>query len=226
MPARAALPLLLALAACGFPPKVLERRNGFGGRPMKEPPGVSEVPVRGFRVGVTQRGDGDKDRELEGELLAVDRKFIWVMVEEEVERVPLPDVAGVQLELYPSRAGWIGAWSGVGAASSASHGWFALATGPLWLLAGTTSTITAAWANDIEVPLDRLHRLAQFARYPAGMPPPWGPARAPRPSPPTPPPASQPTTLPASRPSARPASQPTPGPDEPGIQTDEPGMLR
>ena len=207
------LPLAALVLGCGFPPKVLERRNGFGGRPMKEPPEVSEVPVRGFSVAVTHQGT-DGEQETEGELLAVDRKFVWVLVEQKVRRVPLPDIARVSLELYPSRAGWYGLWSGIGTAAAASNGLFAVVSGPLWALTGTTTTTTAAMGNDIEVPLDRLDRLPQFARYPAGMPPPWRPRR--RVAPAVPPPASRPASQPAPASRPAPASQPVER-DEPGI---------
>jgi hypothetical protein len=227
---RSALLCCLLLGACGYPHTVLERKNGFGGRPLpkEERPRVSDVPVHGFRVQVAfKESAGEEPRELEGELLAVDRRRLWIVVESEVKPIPRARLVKVNVELYKSRAGWIGLWSGLGTASAASHGWFALVSGPLWLLAGIGSTVTAATGNDVDVPLEKLHLLAQFARYPAGMPPPWGklePASLPASAPPKPKPTPTSRPAPASRPTpaSRPASQPVP--DTPRIEVDEPGV--
>jgi len=206
--------ILIALCSvgCGLAHPVLDRHQGFGGTPItKDLPEASQVPVHGFQVSV-DTGAG----ETEGELLAVDRGDVWVKTRTrhkrwKVARIPRQRIRRVSLELYPSHAGWLGFWTGLGTASTASQGWYSLVMGPLWLLAGITSSLTSALGNDVDIPPERIDRLAQFARYPAGMPAPWGPLR-PRPQPSPPPasrPATRPTSQPASQPASRPASQPT-----------------
>jgi hypothetical protein len=118
------------------------------------------------------------------------------------------------MQLYPSKAGWLGLWSGIGSASTISHGMWLIFSLPIWAITGTATSLSAALNNDIDVPLEKLDLLAQFARFPAGMPRPRDPAR----------PAAAPATQPA------PTAPPPPeteqlAPDEPG-EPDEPGMIR
>jgi hypothetical protein len=216
-------------AGCGYPPRMLDRSKGFGGKPIvEELPSVEEVPVKGFSISVEHRDDQGKEQSFSGELLAVDQDHLWVLVDQGPVRVHRHRITEVSLELHPSGAGWFGAWFGIGAASCISHGWFSIFSVPIWLATGIPSTVGAALGNDLDVPLDRIDELNRFARYPAGMPVLWDgrhrQPRPPRPAPapmPPPVPASQPASQPASRPASQPAPPlPPPLPEE----IDEPGM--
>lgn len=130
---------------------------------------VDQVPVKGFPVTVELK-DGD---EIKGELLAVDDKFIWVKKESGYDKkVPVDDVTKVVVELYsPSGAGPIGGWAVAGTLSALSHGVFFVFTGPVWLLAGVSATVSAATSNDLKVGKQQnMVQLYQFARYPQGWP--------------------------------------------------------
>lgn len=165
---------LLLCAACGAPIKLLNRATPLGGTPITDLT-VNDVPVHGFEVTLTLATSNSETQDLSGELLAVDRKRIWLMVDKQVVPNALSSVKEANLVVFPSTsAGWLGLWMGVGAVSTISHGFFLVLTVPMWLGSGIPSIVTSALRNDLRVPLHRLDELSQFARYPAGMPPPWG----------------------------------------------------
>lgn len=224
--------LVLGAVVAGLVPacastEALNRAAGSGGTPIDELP-IEKVPVRGFTVGVRWASSSGAALSLTGELLAVDEETLWVARGDRPQEIPRGAIDVVWLELYPSSgAGGLTAWAVVGQLANLSHGLLFVFSGPIWSLLTAPSIVTSAMGNDLKVPLDRLGELRQFARYPAGMPPPWGTLRgATIPAPPTPRPGVGPASRPASRP-ASPASQPASRPvPERGLESDEPGMSR
>lgn len=140
---------------------------------------VEEVPVRGSLITVKRLDVKDK---LVGELLAVDGEHLWLRVENKEFPLPRLDVQSVELELYPSKASDTAIWTGVGTASTLTHGWFLVLSAPIWLITGITSTVSASKEGTVVLEQPDLDLLRQYARFPQGMP-----VTAPAPSPTEPP---------------------------------------
>jgi hypothetical protein len=122
--------------------------------------------VHGFEVQV--HGSGPV---VEGELLAVDETSVWVE-ELGIERsIPRREIARVVIREHGTAAGGYGVWTGLGAASTLTHGFYFVLTGPLWLAVGIPVTALEAADGQQRLAPDGLDALFQYARWPQGMPP-------------------------------------------------------
>lgn len=166
------LPLLGALcAACAIQPSI--DRGRTIGSPVRNAR-IEDVPVRGFDVVVVAA-----ERDVSGELLAIDAQQLWVLEDPEGEpqlvSIPRAEVDKVSVEVFPSGAATTWTWTAVGTLSTASHGFFLIFSAPIWLATGVPVSVDQIVSNDLDLTrrsqLDALH---QFARFPQGMPPQWG----------------------------------------------------
>lgn len=215
MKARVLIAGAIVLAACAH--AGLDRADSRGAHEAGV--SVSEVPVRGFHVDV----EGAFET-VSGELIAVDPGYIHVNVAEDdqqLKMVPVPreHVRAAYVAVRASAAGGLGAWTGMGCASTVSHGGFLVFSGPIWLVTGITSTVAESDASKAEALQGDLDQLYQYARFPQGLPESWGGPRRARPSvapapvlaPPAPVPVPALTPSVSSEPSTAPASSaPTP----------------
>ena len=131
---------------------------------------VEEVPVYGFETRVVSVGPVPT---VSGELLAVDPVHLWILSEEKVVGVHR---AGVEETLVTlERPGGLGAgiWTAVGTASTVSHGFLAIFTAPLWLVAGIPTAAQMGADNTASFKGTGYETLWQFARFPQGLPPGW-----------------------------------------------------
>jgi hypothetical protein len=157
----------VALFGCATNNRRLDRSARMG-EPAKVRPDVSAVPVRGFPVVVTSKVPALC---VEGELLAVGTDRLYLATEKGLVGVPMRTILHVRLELYPSNALAMAAWSAGGFLSTASHGFFLLLTAPVWLVVGTAVTVHAYAANKRDIEPAEFDKLYQYARFPAGLPP-------------------------------------------------------
>ncbi len=187
-PRTIALWMSLGVALCGCTTRQSLDRSRDASSIVNDELGVADVPVHGFPV-VVHSVDGTEHK---GELLAVTEEFVRILPPVEpmvsIERTQIEQVVVVFKETT-SVAG-VGLWSGVGLGSTLSHGWVLTVSAPIWLLTGLPATIYAALTNEVEVAREDLDQLAQFARFPQGMPTKRRPrlspeTAAPRPMPPT-----------------------------------------
>ena len=151
----------------------LDRSLRVGEKPVKRP-AAQQVPVHGFSVAITSRVPL---RDSEGELLAVEPDQLWLATGKGVVAVSLQPIERVRIEIYPSDALVLTAWSLGGLLSTASHGFFLFVTAPLWLAVGTGVTISAYASNKLDVKPGEFDKLYQYARFPAGLPPGFVPAK-------------------------------------------------
>jgi len=139
---------------------------------------ATDVPVMGAPVEVRWSCGEDRTCTTEGELIAVNREFVYVdstgttpgtAHRHAIERAKISEV---YVEVSKSHADALGGWTALGCASTLSHGYYLGFTGPVWLAAGISSSVAEsrrshalAWSYD-------LYALYQFARYPQGLPSP------------------------------------------------------
>jgi hypothetical protein len=155
-----------ALVACAHSTEV-DRSRPTGRSPATVD--VKDVPVKGFETQVEWEGGPTRT----GELLAIDDRSLYLLIDGEIHPIPRAAVTSVSVELYPSHA-WVSAgWAAVGTLSTLSHGFYLVFTAPVWVASGVGTSIYASNSNDVEVPNRELGRLNQFARFPQGLPAGW-----------------------------------------------------
>ena len=108
---------------------------------------ATDVPVRGYQVSVETT-----DTTEVGELLAVDEQYVYVNVgsSPEVwagEKISRAQIVKVTVEIQPSGSTTAGIWTAVGCASTASHGFFLILTGPLWLGTGIPTSVSESYGS-------------------------------------------------------------------------------
>jgi hypothetical protein len=146
--------------------------------PHEESVKATDVPVLGSPVEVRWSCGEDRSCTTEGELIAVNREFVYVdsnsttpgtADRHAIERAKISEV---YVEVSKSHADALGGWTALGCASTLSHGYYLGFTGPVWLAAGISSSVAEsrrshalAWSHDLDA-------LYQFARYPQGLPSP------------------------------------------------------
>lgn len=175
----AVVSLSLMLSAC-LSKAQLDRSESLSGTTSAHGVQVSEVPVRGFLARVSFasfEGQGDF-LHLEGELIAVDHRMIWLRVTDDdncLLALDLSQIANVEVyDVYDANADVVALWSTLGLLSTLSHGFVLVMTAWTWILPGAVLVSRAATASDLEV--DESHQLPQlyqFARFPQGVPAAW-----------------------------------------------------
>jgi hypothetical protein len=131
---------------------------------------VADVPVRGFQVNIDAANGS-----FSGELFAVDDQFVYVNTgrseqEWNGERIPRAFIKEVEVDLYSSDSLFTGVWTGLGTASTLSHGAFLIFSGPIWLATGIPVSVNESSASHATAGPDELSKLYQFARFPQGLP--------------------------------------------------------
>lgn len=167
---------------------------------------VSDVPVRGAPAEVVwlrpECPSEDCAGTESGELIAVDEQAVYVSFlgsgsdwAASLSKIPRARIKSVSLEVGPSASSEVGGWTALGCASTLSHGYYLVFTGPLWLVAGIGAAANeSASARAVAHDARDLSQLYQFARFPQGLPraaPP--PSVTALPAPPSPPPGATPT---------------------------------
>jgi hypothetical protein len=163
----------VAVSGCGAPAHLLHRSGPIEGISTAGVT-VTDVPVHGWPLcaDFVERPGATDEQTTCGELLAVDTQGLWLRTDERPERIVRGLIRELELELYPNDGDWVAdaVWTGAGAASAISHGYWMIFTGPAWLAVGIPLSAVAAAENDLEVPLESYAALTQFARFPAGIP--------------------------------------------------------
>jgi len=199
--------------ACGH--SALDRRLVNGDH--KSGVSTEDVPVKGATVHVDVQSERTT---YPAELVAVDAKYLYVNTgsdwRKDTRAVPRAKIRRVVVDVYTSEAGGIVAWTAVGCASTASHGYYLVFTGPMWLGAGIASAASEDSAARASANATQLDQLYQYARFPQGMPKARPSTTASAPTPATAATSTAPTQTPAPMPtpssatSAPPTTAPPP----------------
>jgi hypothetical protein len=77
----------------------------------------------------------------------------------------------VTVEVRSSASGEMGVWTALGCASTVTHGYYLIITGPMWLATGITSAVGESRSSHAKAENQSdFGRLYQFARFPQGLP--------------------------------------------------------
>lgn len=102
-----------------------------------------------------------------GELIAVTKDTVFA-ADSVLHAVASRDIASARLVTYD--ASILGDYVFLGTLSTASNGWFLIATAPMWIVGGTIAAVSRSFDPVIDYPSKALTEFAPFARYPQGMP--------------------------------------------------------
>lgn len=107
-----------------------------------------------------------------GELLAVGTDTLYMLTATELTTIPLQQIRRATVTMYQVTQGQevFVLWTLLGAASSVTHGFGFVISGPAWFLIGTLSTIGYLDWPTIRYPQHEWEALRQYARFPQGMP--------------------------------------------------------
>jgi hypothetical protein len=113
-------------------------------------------------------------RQLQGELIAVERTHLWLLRaapkgEQRLEAVPVWRIMRAELFTYHSDAGF-GAWGVAGTLSTASHGFLLIFSLPVWLVTASASSAAEARHVVLQYPQRPLGEMNKWARFPQGLP--------------------------------------------------------
>jgi hypothetical protein len=105
---------------------------------------------------------------IEGELIAAATDSVYVLGPDTLVVLPTAAVSKGTLTAYDVGLDKLVMWTILGTLSTASHGYFLVLTGPLWILAGTASAASAS--KDPRVQSTDPPLIQKFARFPQGLP--------------------------------------------------------
>ena len=111
------------------------------------------------------------EERVEGELLAVNADSVWVLSSEGGAVVPTAAVVQGKLTRYAWSSGNVTTWTAVGVLSTISNGLVLIFTAPVWVITGSVAGAGESHAAQRLWPRFAWAALAEFARFPQGMPP-------------------------------------------------------
>jgi hypothetical protein len=109
--------------------------------------------------------------EISGELIAIELPKIWVLTDQgRIVVVSAAEVAQADLIVYRNSADTIGTLSVLGTLSTASHGFGAALSAPIWIIAGICASSFESGNGWLKFPGTDWNEFKKFARYPQGLP--------------------------------------------------------
>jgi len=105
-----------------------------------------------------------------GELIAVGTDTVLVFAGDQLVGLPRAAITKATLAGYDIEAEVLAQWATLGSLSTLSHGVGFIISLPVWLIAGVTSTSSAARAPLLEYPKRSWAEIAAYARFPQGLP--------------------------------------------------------
>lgn len=115
--------------------------------------------------------EGERERELEGELIALADDTLFVLSDSSFQALPRTLVRRARVTGYDPATGLLSAWTVGGIVGTASHGGFLIISLPVWILSGSLAANANSSAAKIEYPDGAWAALRKYARYPQGLPP-------------------------------------------------------
>jgi hypothetical protein len=116
----------------------------------------------------------ENDRaEVNGELIAVESDTVFVLNRDGLHAVPRATINAARLGTYDSEWENVAYWVTGGTLLTASHGWYAAISAPIWIISGIigAASVSRGPIEDVKGNNTRRWReVSKFARFPQGMP--------------------------------------------------------
>ena len=120
---------------------------------------------------IVEADTGEARWETEGELIAVSADSLWVLGDSLAVAVPAALVSRVRVTGYDAQPRAVTAATAGGVVLTVTNGWFLVFTAPMWLITGTVASHAQARHPVRTATGADLAALAEFARFPQGLPP-------------------------------------------------------
>lgn len=108
---------------------------------------------------------------LAGELIAVTQDSVWILRSPQATALPTSEIVEGKLTGYDSKHGDVAGATFVGTVLTASNGAFLILTAPMWMIGGSLAAGSQSRVAMEDLPPVAWAELADFARFPQGMPP-------------------------------------------------------
>ena len=105
----------------------------------------------------------------EGEFIAKDLQTVYILNDTGLAKIPRTKITHVTLAVYKEQ-GLIRAWAIVGTLSSASHGFYAAISFPIWLVTGISNAAAESRSGIVKSSYIDWAEFEKFARFPQGIP--------------------------------------------------------
>lgn len=105
----------------------------------------------------------------EGEFIALDSASVYILNESGMGIIPIIKIQKATLAAY-RESGMIGIWALLGTISSASHGYFAGISLPIWLVAGISNASAESSSGIVKSSFINGAEFTKYARFPQGLP--------------------------------------------------------
>jgi hypothetical protein len=135
-----------------------------------QPAESAQREAYGAWIDVRLRGDRT---EVAGEFVAVGGDTVFVLTASGLRAIPRSSIEGARLGTYDSQWADLAYWVIGGTLMSASHGYYAAITAPLWIVIGslTAGAVSRQPIEDVSGNnRSRWLEVSKFARFPQGMP--------------------------------------------------------
>lgn len=134
-------------------------------------PSPAEAQTEAYGGWIELRLSGGGPDSVSGELLAVSRDSVWVLSDAGWVVAPTAMVRAGKLTAYSAQMGAMAGYTLVGALSTIANGWYLALTAPAWIITGTVAGAHQSYEPVRKTPPLGWAALADFARFPQGMPP-------------------------------------------------------
>ncbi len=111
--------------------------------------------------------------ELAGEFIALEPDTVFVLTRGGLHAIPRATIEAARLGTYDSEWANLVYWVTGATLLTASHGWYAGITAPIWIITGVISTASVSRGpiEDVRgIDTRRWQEVSKFARFPQGMP--------------------------------------------------------
>ena len=117
-----------------------------------------------------RHGDAAAADTTRGELIAATTTEVFVLTpDSSFQQIPRLTIIDLELTAYDANWGYLATWTTLGTLSTLSHGFVAVLSLPIWLIAGSAAASTQSRRPIFTNP--SLEVLQRFARFPQGIPP-------------------------------------------------------
>lgn len=134
-------------------------------------PVTSQQESYGGWVEVEVRDTGDTRHGVEGELIAVDAKRLWVLGASGVAVVEIATVSAGRVTGYRADPGELAGYTLLGTLTTIANGVLLVATAPLWVITGTGAAVIHSKDPVRTLAPGGWTALAPWSRFPQGLPP-------------------------------------------------------
>ena len=115
----------------------------------------------------------DDRAELAGELVAVEPDTVFLLTSSGLHTIARASINAARVGTYDSEWANIVYWVTGATLMTASHGWYASITAPIWIIVGSITAAAVSRGPIEDVRGNDTHRwneVSKFARFPQGMP--------------------------------------------------------